>query len=124
VLAKAIVPTIERFGGAVLVRAKVTTIMMEHGHVAGVAVEHAGKVCSAGPFIPFHSDSHWSKGNACVPLLWDSSRMLIPYRIQTEYVSTALLLCLRTISEQPRSCVFCADFRATGPNRHQRGRHP
>lgn len=45
VLAKAIVPTIERFGGAVLVRAMVKNIMMENGRVAGVVVNHAGKVC-------------------------------------------------------------------------------
>lgn len=44
VIAKAIVPTIERYGGAVLVRAPVDKIILENGRAVGVTVGKGKKV--------------------------------------------------------------------------------
>lgn len=43
-IAKAIVPTIERAGGRVLVRARVDRILIENGKAAGVVVKHHDEV--------------------------------------------------------------------------------
>ena len=45
VIAKAIVPTIERAGGGVLVRAYVDRIVMEGGRAVGVVVKKHDEVC-------------------------------------------------------------------------------